>query len=363
MLHQASFSDTCCLPCLPCLPSCPCSPADLSIRKTPAKHQRMPSHEAILKVAKQHKLPAPELPGALAASQQQHQRQAAAAASAAATAAAAQRTAAAAASGSLLRRGVSSVAAAVGSSPPPAAAVPFRPCSSDGAQQSALAAAADADTLQQQAEAEAAYGEPWQSRKERVQLTSPHGRWAGVGASLLCSFAPPSAALPNLRPAPGIPGVLARLLTHCPTCPCLCRRPGWDLRCVIVKTGDDCRQELLAMQLIRALHEIFAEAQLPLWLKPYEVRACLGLSGRVFCGLMCACMWVGECCVVGEWYWGGGGGRPPPPRAAAAPPPLSSLNCLLAWLPSSCLSALPYLPSRCQSLAAGPADQQPHRAD
>jgi hypothetical protein len=41
---------------------------------------------------------------------------------------------------------------------------------------------------------------------------------------------------------------------------------------VIVKTGDDCRQELLAMQLIRASHEIFAEAQLPLWLRPYEVR-------------------------------------------------------------------------------------------
>lgn len=42
---------------------------------------------------------------------------------------------------------------------------------------------------------------------------------------------------------------------------------------MIVKTGDDCRQELLAMQLIRAFHDIFAEAQLPLWLRPYEVRA------------------------------------------------------------------------------------------
>jgi phosphatidylinositol 4-kinase len=40
---------------------------------------------------------------------------------------------------------------------------------------------------------------------------------------------------------------------------------------VIVKTGDDCRQELLAMQLIRTFHDIFAEAQLPLWLKPFEV--------------------------------------------------------------------------------------------
>ena len=54
-------------------------------------------------------------------------------------------------------------------------------------------------------------------------------------------------------------------------CPHPDRRPGWDLRCVIVKTGDDCRQELLAMQLIRAFHEIFGEARLPLWLRPYEV--------------------------------------------------------------------------------------------
>ena len=49
------------------------------------------------------------------------------------------------------------------------------------------------------------------------------------------------------------------------------RRPGWDLRCVIVKSGDDCRQELLAMQLIQAFSDIFQEAQLPLWLRTYEV--------------------------------------------------------------------------------------------
>ena len=41
----------------------------------------------------------------------------------------------------------------------------------------------------------------WAAKRARIQLTTPHGR-----------------------------------------------RPGWDLRCVIVKSGDDCRQELLAMQ-------------------------------------------------------------------------------------------------------------------
>nr|VDD27387.1 unnamed protein product [Brassica oleracea] len=55
--------------------------------------------------------------------------------------------------------------------------------------------------------------------------------------------------------------------------------PGWDLRSIIVKSGDDCRQEHLAVQLISHFYEnclvhvldIFQEAGLPLWLRPYEV--------------------------------------------------------------------------------------------
>ncbi|EOA12817.1 hypothetical protein CARUB_v10025777mg [Capsella rubella] len=42
--------------------------------------------------------------------------------------------------------------------------------------------------------------------------------------------------------------------------------PGWDLRSIIVKSGDDCRQEHLAVQLISHFY-----AGLPLWLCPYEV--------------------------------------------------------------------------------------------
>ncbi|GMP25366.1 hypothetical protein CsSME_00002272 [Camellia sinensis var. sinensis] len=47
--------------------------------------------------------------------------------------------------------------------------------------------------------------------------------------------------------------------------------PGWDLRSVIVKSGDDCRQEHLAVQLISHFYDIFQEAGLPLWLRPNEV--------------------------------------------------------------------------------------------
>lgn len=35
------------------------------------------------------------------------------------------------------------------------------------------------------------------------------------------------------------------------------RRPAWAVRAVIVKSGDDCRQELLAVQLISTFYDIF----------------------------------------------------------------------------------------------------------
>ncbi|GIL89846.1 hypothetical protein Vretimale_19274 [Volvox reticuliferus] len=73
-------------------------------------------------------------------------------------------------------------------------------------------------------EAQAVYGERWAAKVKRIQRESPHGR-----------------------------------------------RQGWALRCVIVKSGDDCRQELLALQLVRLFGDIFAEAGLPLWVRYYEV--------------------------------------------------------------------------------------------
>jgi hypothetical protein len=43
-------------------------------------------------------------------------------------------------------------------------------------------------------------------------------------------------------------------------------RPGWQLTGVIVKSGDDCRQELLALQLIREFRDIWAgRSQQPEW--------------------------------------------------------------------------------------------------
>ncbi|GLC48923.1 hypothetical protein PLESTB_000163400 [Pleodorina starrii] len=73
-------------------------------------------------------------------------------------------------------------------------------------------------------EAHSVYGERWVGKVKRIQRESPHGR-----------------------------------------------RKGWALRCVIVKSGDDCRQELLALQLVRTFGDIFLEAGLPLWVRYYEV--------------------------------------------------------------------------------------------
>ena len=50
---------------------------------------------------------------------------------------------------------------------------------------------------------------------------------------------------------------------------------------VIMKTNDDLRQEAFTMQCISTMDQIFKQAKLPLWLKPYEI---LALGPR--CGML-----------------------------------------------------------------------------
>ena len=49
--------------------------------------------------------------------------------------------------------------------------------------------------------------------------------------------------------------------------------PSWAVRALIVKSGDDCRQEALALQLVAELGAIWAEEGLPLAVRPFEVLA------------------------------------------------------------------------------------------
>eukprot|EP01129_Flabellula_baltica_P006138 TRINITY_DN226_c0_g1_i1.p1 TRINITY_DN226_c0_g1~~TRINITY_DN226_c0_g1_i1.p1 ORF type:complete len:517 (-),score=87.43 TRINITY_DN226_c0_g1_i1:436-1911(-) len=46
---------------------------------------------------------------------------------------------------------------------------------------------------------------------------------------------------------------------------------GWNAISVIVKFGDDCRQERFALQLIKEFNVIFQASNLPLYLRPYEI--------------------------------------------------------------------------------------------
>ena len=56
---------------------------------------------------------------------------------------------------------------------------------------------------------------------------------------------------------------------------------SYKLRPVIVKGGDDLRQEVLAMQLIRKLNEIFINEKVMAYLRPYEVIVTSSNSGII----------------------------------------------------------------------------------
>jgi hypothetical protein len=55
----------------------------------------------------------------------------------------------------------------------------------------------------------------------------------------------------------------------------------WRLASMIFKSGDDLRQEQLAVQLIKQFDEIFRDEKLPLWLYPYVVLAVSSRSGFI----------------------------------------------------------------------------------
>lgn len=59
--------------------------------------------------------------------------------------------------------------------------------------------------------------------------------------------------------------------------------PGWRLAGVIVKAGDDLRQEQLASQLIFKIHGWFQAEKLPLFLRPYVVLATSSTTGLIEC--------------------------------------------------------------------------------
>ncbi|XP_034016085.1 phosphatidylinositol 4-kinase beta-like [Thalassophryne amazonica] len=57
--------------------------------------------------------------------------------------------------------------------------------------------------------------------------------------------------------------------------------PTWRLLSVIVKCGDDLRQELLAYQVLRQLQSIWQQERVPLWIKPYKILVMSSDSGMI----------------------------------------------------------------------------------
>lgn len=58
-------------------------------------------------------------------------------------------------------------------------------------------------------------------------------------------------------------------------------RKNWELISVVMKSGDDLRQEQLATQLIRCFADIFTKSGLSLWVYPYEVLAVSSQGGFI----------------------------------------------------------------------------------
>ncbi|XP_076136365.1 phosphatidylinositol 4-kinase beta isoform X2 [Alosa pseudoharengus] len=57
--------------------------------------------------------------------------------------------------------------------------------------------------------------------------------------------------------------------------------PNWRLLSVIVKCGDDLRQELLAYQVLKQLQCIWEQERVPLWIKPYKILVISSDSGMI----------------------------------------------------------------------------------
>ena len=73
----------------------------------------------------------------------------------------------------------------------------------------------------------------------------------------------------------------------------------WDLQAVIVKSNDDVRQEVFVMQLISFYEEIFKQAGIAIWLRPYKIISTGNSTGLIAVSLS-ACL-VHRQCIMSDF--------------------------------------------------------------
>lgn len=71
----------------------------------------------------------------------------------------------------------------------------------------------------------------------------------------------------------------SRISEHRKVSPYALKYESWTLKSVIVKANDDLRQEVLAIQLMRRLQQIFETNHIPIYLRPYEIFVTSSNSG------------------------------------------------------------------------------------
>jgi hypothetical protein len=114
-------------------------------------------------------------------------------------------------------------------------------------------------------------------------------RASEVASSLAVSAAPQSSSAVASRASESWSERRTRLARESP----FSADPHWSVCSFVVKFGDDCRQELLAVQLLGAIKRVFERASLPLWISPHHQVCSLFLC--------CCCYFVvqfvqGSCC-------------------------------------------------------------------
>ena len=102
----------------------------------------------------------------------------------------------------------------------------------------------------------------WAPEKDALDVTSLPTA-TGVGASMTSS--------PHKRSAGGLGELWVDKLDRIRRASPYGNLPGWGLKPIIIKAGDNCRQELLALQLVRTFADIYRSAGVRCWIRDFDI--------------------------------------------------------------------------------------------